>query len=278
MANATEQAVAAHYGKAGLADAILAGLAAAGADLDALTIEDLAPVDEFHTAGHVMTVKALAMTPLSPGMHVLDAGCGLGGTVRRLAVTHGCRATGVDLTPDYVEIARMLTARMGLSEQCAFEVGSATEMPFADAAFDAAVTLHAAMNIERRDLLYGELARVLKPAASLCIFDAMKGPAPGMPYPVPWAETEATSFLKTPEETKSLLTDAGFTISAEESQRDFAIKFFHDSFANSAKAGGPPPLGFHLLTGANAKEKFSNYTKALEGDQVAPVIIIATRT
>ena len=59
-----ENAVSSHYGKAGLLDAILAGLKRAGADLDDLQTIDLAPVDEFHTAGRLTTLKALKMMRL----------------------------------------------------------------------------------------------------------------------------------------------------------------------------------------------------------------------
>lgn len=278
MVSELERAVAAHYGRAGLAEVILKGLEAVGADLDALTPEDLAPVDEFHTAGRTTTLKALGMTPIEAGMHVLDAGCGLGGTARVLAHEHGCRVTGIDLTPESVEVARLLTGRMGLEDACSFHVGSAVETPFEDGAFDAAVTFHAAMNIEDRAAFYGELARVLRPGAPFCLFDVMEGPVPGMRYPVPWAESAATSFLTTEDETRGLLSAAGFAVVAEENLRAFAIDDFRELFARMAAAGGPPPLGLHLLTGARGAEMFRNYVDALEADQIAPVIVVATRT
>ncbi len=197
-----ENAVANHYGKAGLLEAILAGLETLGADLDNLQPADLAPVDEFHTAGRLTTLKALKMMPLKAGMHVLDAGCGLGGTARVLAKEYGCRVTGIDLTQQYVEVAQALTDRMQLTGRCAFQVGSVTSMPFPDAVFDAAVSFHAAMNIRERDRFYAELARVLRSGAPLCVFDVMKGPSPGMIYPEPWAETAQTSFLEVPRRDK----------------------------------------------------------------------------
>ena len=272
-----ENAVASHYGRAGLLEAILAGLETVGADPDNLQPVDLAPVDEFHTAGRLTTLKALKMMPLKAGMHVLDAGCGLGGTARVLAKEYGCRVTGIDLTQQYVEVARALTDRMQLTGQCAFHVGSVTRMPFPDAAFDAAVSFHVAMNIRERDRFYAELARVMRSGAPLCVFDVMRGPSPGMIYPVPWAETEETSFLRSPAETRDLLLDEGFRIEKEDSLREFAIQFFREVFAKAANANAPPPLGLHLLTGTNAPEKFSNYAKALEKQQIDPVILIARR-
>lgn len=277
MSKETNDAVVEHYGKTGLAEAIFAGLEKLGVDLNALTPADLAPVDEFHTAGRATTLMALERTPLQSGMHVLDLGCGIGGTARCLAKEYGCRVSGIDLTPEYIEVARILTERMGLSDACDFHLGSANDLPFSDSSFDAAVSFHVAMNIEDRSSLYSEASRVLPAGAPLCMFDVMKGPTSGMRYPVPWAETEATSFLKSREETSELLRDAGFHIESEENMRDFAIEYFRDAFAKAAAAGGPPPLGLHLLTGANTPEKFSNYALALESHQIEPVIVVARR-
>lgn len=272
-----ERAVSAHYSRPGLKDAIEAGLRKQGIDLAQLHPADLAPVDEFHTAGRLATLKALDLFPVERDMHVLDAGSGLGGTARALATERGCRITGIDVCQDYVTTARWLTERMGLAEQCQFELGSVLAMPFEDASFDAALSFHVAMNIDDRPRFYAELARTLRFGAPLCIYDVMKGPTDGMLFPVPWAETEQTSFLKSRDTTVALLADAGFDLVAEEDLREFAISFFRELNRKAASSAIPPPLGLHLLTGANSGEKFANYLKALEAHQVEPVILVARR-
>ncbi|MBO6717414.1 MAG: methyltransferase domain-containing protein [Rhizobiaceae bacterium] len=277
MATPIEHRVAAHYGRKGLLDVILSGLRQLGVDTECPDPEALAPVDEFHTAGRQMTLKALGMMVLKPGMHVLDAGSGLGGTARVLAREHGCRVTGIDLTPEYVEVANELSARMGLAGQCEFRTGSAADLPFADGTFDAAVTFHVAMNIDDRAGFYAGVTRVLKPGARFCIFDVMKGPTPSVPFPMPWAETGATSFLKSPAETRALVEAAGLEVTAEQSVRDEAITYFDRMDAMIAKNGGPPPLGLHLVTGENAAEKFANYTAALKAHQIDPYMMVARR-
>ena len=277
MSDQLENRVAAHYSNPSLLAKIVEGLEQAGANASSPSIEDLAPVDEFHTAGRITTLQALEMTPITSGMHVLDAGSGIGGTARCLAREKGCRVTGVDLTADYVEVARALTAKTGLSETCSFQQASVLDLPFDEGAFDAAVSFHVAMNIEDRSRFYSELSRVLKPTAPLCLFDVMKGPTAGMHYPVPWAEIEANSFLKTPEETSSLIQAAGFELIEQKSLRDFAIAFFREVFAKAATQAGPPPLGLHLLTGANTPDKFQNYAKGLDDQMIDPVIMVATR-
>lgn len=277
MPSSLENAVSAHYALPGLLDMINNGLDAAGADPERPTVEALAPVDEFHTAGRKATLQALSMMPLREGMQVLDAGCGIGGTARCLARDHGCKVTGVDLTPEFVDVARKLTDRMGLSGVCRFETASVTRMPFADAAFDAAVTFHVAMNVADRAGFYDELKRVLKPGARLCVFDVMQGPVPGVEFPVPWAETAATSFLKTRDETAYHLARAGFEIEAERNMREFALDYFDAMLARMAEAGGPPPLGLHLLTGANTERKFANVIEAYRLHRAEPVIMVAKR-
>lgn len=276
MTRVHETDVARHYDRAGLIEAIRAGLTAAGADADRPRPEDLAPVDEFHTAGRITTLEALSMMPLRSGMHVLDAGCGIGGTSRHLASEHGCRVTGIDLTPAYVEAAGILTEMTGLEDACGFVLGSVLDMPFGDATFDAGVTFHVAMNIADREGFYAEAARVLKPGAAFCVFDVMAGDGGDLTYPVPWAETGATSFLKSADETRALLKAAGFEVTSEKSLREFAMEFFRKVFEKTAQSG-PPPLGLHLLTGANTPEKFGNYAEGLASRAIEPVIMVAER-
>jgi len=275
MAHDLENAVARHYGASRLIETILDALRVSGLDPERLRPEDLAPVDEFHIGGRPATEHAVAKMRLSAGVHVLDVGCGLGGATRYLAAAAGHRVTGVDLTPEYVEAARTLAERTGLADRIDYYAASALDMPFGTATFDAALTIHVAMNIKDRAGLYREIARVLKPGATFCVYDVMKGEKDGLIYPLPWAETAATSHLTTPMETLALLADARFEVVESEDRTDFAIAFFRERLA--AATAGPPPLGLHLLMGANAREKFVNMLANLERGTIAPVVMIARR-
>lgn len=273
--NDIENAVAQHYGDDGLLSRILGGLKAAGADMDRLQPDDLAPVEEFHIGGRDATEHAVAQMALCEGQCVLDIGCGIGGAARYIATRTGCRVTGIDLTPEYISVARTLTQLTGLDGSVSFEVGSALAMPFEAAAFDAAITLHVAMNIRERDALYHEMARVLKPGATLYIFDVMKKNDAALTFPVPWATSGETSHLTTPEEMRTLLDDAGFSVAATTDRTDFAIEFFEKSLA--AARNGPPPLGIHLIMGESAAERLGNVMTNIKNGCIAPVQMIATR-
>lgn len=273
--NEIETAVAEHYGKAGLLDRILGGLKASGADPERLQPDDLAPVEEFHIGGRKATAHAVAAMSLTGNEHVIDIGCGIGGAARYIAGQTGCRVTGIDLTPEYIATAEALTQLTGQEDKVRYETASALAMPFDDETFDAGITIHVAMNIPGRAALYGEIARVLKPGAVLCIFDVMKKNGEALTFPLPWAQTAETSHLTTPEETETLLADAGFELRGVEDRTAFALEFF--SQLSAAAADGPPPLGVHLVMGADAPEKLKNIRGNIEQGRIAPVQIIAGR-
>ena len=272
-----ENAVAEHYGAADFLARIDAGLKANGADPAHLAPEDLAPVDEFHIGGRKATQHAVARMSLRATDHVLDVGCGMGGAARYIATEFGCTLAGIDLTPEYIAVAQTLTARLGLSASLSFETASALAMPFEDATFDAAITFHVAMNIPDRAGLYREIARVLLPSATFCVYDVMRTGPGDIVYPVPWAETAETSYVASPEETREFLQGAGFEVLEIENRRDFALQFFHQRLAG-VDGGGTPPLGLHLVMGETWREKFKNTLANTEAGRIAPVQMIARRT
>ncbi len=74
-----------HYTRHDLGEAILAALKAAGKDLDHLTPDDLAPIDEFHGGQRPATIRLAELVGLAGTERVLDVGSGLGGPSRYLA-------------------------------------------------------------------------------------------------------------------------------------------------------------------------------------------------
>ena len=105
--------------------AILEALAGAGRNVDALTIDDLAPTDQFHSGGKDATLRLARVAGARPGLRVLDVGGGLGGPARTLAKEFGCHVTVVDLTESYVRTGAALTARLGLGDRVSHRQGDA---------------------------------------------------------------------------------------------------------------------------------------------------------
>ena len=272
-----EREVADHYAHGALIEAIEAALAASGIERDAVTVADLAPVDEFHIGGRSATVDLAEQLALAPSDRVLDIGSGLGGAARFFADEVGCTVTGVDLTAEYVAAARTLSGWVGLGERNTFEHASALAMPFGDASFDAAYMLHVGMNIEAKTELFTEIARVLVPGGQLGIYDVMRTGDGEIVYPVPWAETGDTSFLASPGDYRAALGGAGLDLLAERNRRDWALEFFRTLRAKAASADGPPPLGIHIVMGESAGQKVGNMLECVTAGIIAPVQIIARK-
>ncbi|WP_136618147.1 MULTISPECIES: class I SAM-dependent methyltransferase [Mesorhizobium] len=272
-----EPGIARHYDISGLEQRILAALADTGVEIAHLRAGDLEAVDEFHIGGVAATKALIDQMRLKPGAELLDIGSGVGGPARFVANSAGADVTGIDLTQSYVDIATSLSKRTGLAGKTRFVQGSALDMPFKDASFDAAVILHVGMNLPDKAKLMSETARVLKPGGVFAVYDVMRLKAGALTYPLPWATDETMSFVATPDDYRSAATNAGFSVTAERPRGAFAIEFFATIRARMAAAqaeGRKPPPGVGLVMGENARTKIANLTAALEGGILAPVELI----
>jgi SAM-dependent methyltransferase len=268
-----EQAIARHYAHGSLDEAILKALAAAGKDVNRLSAKDLAPVDEFHIGGRQATIAFSQQFEPQPGMRLLDIGCGLGGAARYFASEHGCQVSGIELSGEYVAVANALATRVGLETQMSCQQGSALALPFAAGSFDGAYMFHVGMKIENKAKLFAQVRRVLAPSAVFGIYDVMRLAAGELSYPVPWASGPESSFVADAASYRRLLEAEGFEVLKQRDRRDFALEVFAQMRARGA-AGGPGPLGLHIVMGANAAQKVRNMIGDISAGLIAPTEMI----
>ncbi len=276
MQTRVNEAIQTHYTREGLGDVILTALEKAGKDLNRLTPEDLAPIDQFHIRGRTATLELAQAAGLDAAKHVLDVGSGVGGTSRCLAKEFGCRVTGIDLTDEYCQAAAMLSAKTGLAHLVDYRQGDATKLPFDDQAFDVVWTEHVAMNIPDKTRLYKEMHRVLKPGGTLAIYDVFAGPSGPVLFPVPWARTPDTSFLVSPNELRKLLEESEFTVTDWSDTTEAAREWFVH-LAEKIRKEGFPSLGFHLLLGTDFKAMAQNQGRNLQEGRIVLAQIVARK-
>jgi ubiquinone/menaquinone biosynthesis C-methylase UbiE len=269
----TEEKVASHYTHGSLESTILGGLTASGKDIDHLSIDDLANVDEFHLGRHEATVEFAKDLDLLDGMRLIDIGSGLGGPARYIASAYGCIVTGVDLTDEFVNVANALTARCGMAMQVSFRQASALALPFADESFDRATLIHVGMNIEDKAALFAEVRRVLKRGGRFGLYEIMQVRDGALPYPMPWAMTPETSFVRSPAAYRQLLKDAGFTVEFEQDRSALAIRFAQEMRASAENGGQALSLG--ALMGPRAAERMGNVSESVVGGLIAPIEMVA---
>lgn len=269
------QDVVSHYASSDLLGAIRRGLDALGKRADDLTIDDLAPVDEFHIGGRQASEQFFDALEISPEMRVLDVGCGLGGAARLAATRYGANVVGIDATPDYVNTGDEICRWLRIDGRVSLQRGDALALPFENATFDRAYMMHVGMNIVDKAALAREVARVLRPGGAFGIYDIMRVGEGALTYPVPWATTATSCAVAEPADYRRALESAGFVNVSQRARNDLAQAFFERLRANASAAGGPPPLGLHLVMGQNARDKARNMIENASAGRIAPVEIIA---
>ena len=266
--------VAVHYsGGGGLAEKIAESLRRAGKDLNDLKAADLAAIDEFHFRGREATLELAEQMILSENTRVLDIGSGLGGPARTIAEAYGCHVTGLDLTQAFCDAAKVMSDWVNLGERVVFEQGDATDLPFSDNQFDAAMTIHVAMNIRAKDKVYEEARRVVKSGGIFAVYDVLQGEGGDVVFPVPWARKPAISHLATPDEMISLLADAGFEVSNIHDSTHESRTWF-EARAERLAHSGPPPVTFQAFLGDDYPEMVHNQVRNLTERRIRTISYI----
>ncbi|MEE8602650.1 class I SAM-dependent methyltransferase [Euzebya tangerina] len=261
-----------HYSRqADLSERVQTALQDAGLDPGDLTADDLAGVDEFHLGGRAATIALLDDLDLTDGMAVLDVGCGIGGVTRTIARRHAGPVTGVDLTPDFVDAARALTALVGLSEQIRFQQADALALPFDAETFDAVVLVHVGMNIHAKDALIRELARVTVRGGTVAVYDIMRISDGPLSFPLPWASSDSMSWLASPDVYGDVMAAAGLVPGEAVDRRPVVRQALADAAAN------PPPVNLSHLMGSEWPAMFANLRAALQAGILAPTQILASK-
>jgi SAM-dependent methyltransferase len=127
--------------------------------------------EDYGAAAERLGLELLAMADIRPGMRVLDAGCGFGGTLASLREkVAGLDLVGLNIDARQLQRAAAL-AREGSGAPPSFVAADACTLPFADASFDRVLAVECIFHFPSRAAFLAEVRRVLRPGGVLVLSD-----------------------------------------------------------------------------------------------------------
>jgi hypothetical protein len=180
--------------------------------------------------------------------------------------------TGIDLTQAFCDAAATLSGWVGLSDRVAFRQGMrrACHSPTASSMRRC---FHVAMNIARKDRVYAEARRVLRPGARFAVYDILQGEGGDVLFPVPWAREPSISHLAKPDAIRSLLTGAGFKILHEQDSTAESQRWFEALAARIAQ-GALPAVTFQAFLGNDFPAMARNQVTNLRDRRIRTVTYV----
>ena len=105
-------------------------------------------------------------------LQVLDVAIGTADlTLELLRQERAEQITGIDLSRNMMAIGEQKVAKKGYASRVRFNYGSAQQMPYADASFDAVTCAYGVRNFADMDEGLREMRRVLKPGGRLMVLE-----------------------------------------------------------------------------------------------------------
>jgi sarcosine/dimethylglycine N-methyltransferase len=255
----------AHYAARDIEQRILAAIRAAGLNPDQrLSPVELGALDHFHTGGFRASLVLRDLARIRAEDRVLDVGAGLAGPARMLAAAPGCRVDCIELSLDYCVAAALLNRLTGLADRIGVHEGSALDMPFADASFDAAWMQNVGMNIADKRQLYREIRRVLKPGGRFAFQEMVAGEGDARYFPLPWATDPADNLLVSAEAMRALLAGSGFVADYFEDVSDVPLP---PPAPGTPESAPQAPLSLSAYVD-NLAQKAENATRSVREGQI----------
>ncbi|MCB0497391.1 MAG: methyltransferase domain-containing protein [Cyclobacteriaceae bacterium] len=164
----------------------------------------------------VNTNRVLAeLSAISENDHVLDAGCGVGGSAIYLASTQHARVTGITLSQKQVDYATATAQKRELHNQVSFQIMDYTKTSFENESFDIIWACESVCHAKDKSEFIREAWRLLKKEGRLIMSDYFltnESQQDKNNWVKKWQKTWGMNDLVTNEYFVHELQNAGFTV------------------------------------------------------------------
>lgn len=150
---------------------------------------------------------------IKPSDHVLDAGCGVGGSSIFLASALGCRVTGITISERQADQARENAKKKNLDHLVHFEVMNYSATRFQDESFDVVWGCESICYADDKAVFVKEAYRLLKPGGRLIVADGFVFAFENNEHPIDrkWLDGWQVNYLETPGRFCAFMEQAGFS-------------------------------------------------------------------
>lgn len=128
--------------------------------------------DASHKA--VERMADLVAPGIGPDSRVLDIGAGYGGSARALAKRFGCSVVCLNLSEVQNQRNRRMNEEQGLAGKIEVHDGNFEDLPFGENEFDVVWCQESLLHSGRRETIFREVDRVLKPGGTFVFSDPMQ--------------------------------------------------------------------------------------------------------
>lgn len=118
-----------------------------------------------------LNVKVAEMAGIKNGAHVLDAGCGVGGSSIFLAKNFGCKTMGITLSEKQVATCNANATAQNVNDFCKFDRQTYLNTSFPDGTFDVVWAIESVCHANEKADFLREAFRVLKKGGTLILAD-----------------------------------------------------------------------------------------------------------